>query len=83
MKTSSLKLTRNASLHQHPHAKSTINLSQLKRAAQNFPFLQRQPSSERHLEARISKSRGKLRVGSNAKASLVLSKEQRKDPFHR
>ena len=86
------KTMRHNSFHQtkhnsHNHAHS---LTQLKKTTQNFPLLQHElreppklvskPLGE-SLTLRQTKSRGKLRTGSINKPTLILSKEQRKNPF--
>ena len=64
--------------------RSSMSLSQLKKTTQNFPLLQNTlPASERNAILRKNLSSGKLRVGSTNKPTVMLNKEQRKNPFHK
>jgi hypothetical protein len=85
MNSSGIRITRKHSGHNNnDNSKSTNHLLALKKTTQNFPLLQHTLlATERGSSLRETKSRGKLRMGSTSKPLLVLSKEQRKNPFHR
>jgi hypothetical protein len=71
------------SKHRAPksNAKSTATLHHLKRTAENFPSLRNDYIVERTTRASFKDLKGKLHLGSIAKPAIILSKEERLNPW--
>ena len=65
------------------NSKSTVSFSQIKKAAQTLPHLNSLHTKLSEFpHVKQAKVRGKLKTGLNAKPVVMLSKEERKDPFY-
>lgn len=63
-------------------AKSTATLHELKKTAQNFPALRNDLIVERYSRASMKeRGRGRLVLGNVARPAVVLSKEERLNPW--